>query len=61
MSDSGEPSGNDIQGSPESRNDDFERFESLVRKVMTTPKPASAPVDSAGEPSGDGSERERED
>jgi hypothetical protein len=61
MNGDGEPGKSDVHGSPEGRNSAFGRFESFVRKVVTTPKPASAPVDAVGEPSDDGSDPERQD
>ncbi len=60
MTERGESMENDVHGSPEGQDGGFERFENLARKVVTTPKPASAPAETVGEPSDERSERERE-
>ena len=59
MNEGGEPVANDVDGSPEGENDEYERFESLARTVVNTPKPASAD-ESVGKSADGGSERERE-
>ena len=59
----GEPVSSDIQGSPVDENDEFDRFETLARKVVNTPKKSAPPEparETIGEPADGGAERERQ-